>query len=108
MLSFPAASAGGSPRAFSRPKSCFPGGRREANALSGPVNGFAPRIIHRRLCRAPGKNGVSKGCSGVNAFRCASRTRIGYIKVTSDRGLANFALFDSRDALSAVPPKIVP
>jgi hypothetical protein len=32
----------------------------------------------------------------------------GYIKVTSDRGLASFALFGSLEALSAVPAQIVP
>jgi hypothetical protein len=32
----------------------------------------------------------------------------GYIKVTSDQGLASFALFGSLEALSAVPARIVP
>jgi hypothetical protein len=32
----------------------------------------------------------------------------GYIKVSSDRGLASFALFGSLEALSAVPAQIVP
>jgi hypothetical protein len=32
----------------------------------------------------------------------------GYIKVTSDRGLASFALFGTKEALSAVPAQIVP
>ena len=34
--------------------------------------------------------------------------RAGYIKVTSDRGLAGYALFGSQTALSAVPAQIVP
>jgi hypothetical protein len=32
----------------------------------------------------------------------------GYIKVTADRGLASFALFGTKDTLSAVPAQIVP
>jgi hypothetical protein len=32
----------------------------------------------------------------------------GYIKVTSDRGLASFALFGSMEVLSAVPPQVIP
>jgi hypothetical protein len=32
----------------------------------------------------------------------------GYIKITADRGLASFALFGSRGALSAVPAQIIP